>query len=415
MMRRALAPLLVAVLGLAGSLTVTLFLHRAATTALERATDERLRGAGRSAALLLADGPLTSERLLGLMRANALDGAFVVSPSLSLVADATGPGGGPVDLLRVDPSRVEQALAGEENVAAGYRLGELTVATGYFPVRGADGHVSSVLALEAGQAFTGAGRGLPRALVLGMALSLLSALAIAVVVARWLAAERRQGEDAEKAARGEMLTRMSAVAAHEIRNPLGVIRATVELMRDRLAGKLSSRDLEDLDDVLSEVERLKQLTQDFLDLSADRSLALTEVELEEILREASHATEVSFPGVEVKLSHGELPRLQVDPGRLRQVLANLLTNAAQAQGQGALEVEARREGKAVRILVKDRGPGVPPEMREKLFEPFVTGKANGTGLGLAVSRQIIQRHGGTLELLPSDAGATFEIRLPVSP
>ena len=413
MRRRALAPLLAAALGLAGCLAITLFLHGAATTAVERAIDERLRGAGESAALLLSEGPVTQARLRGLMEANALDGAFVLEPSLSVLADATGPGGGRVNLLRVEPARVRQALGGEVNVAAGYRLGALTVATGYFPMRGADGAVGAVLALEAGQAFTGAGQGLPRALALGVGLSLLSALALAVTAARWVEAERRQREDAAKAARGEALARMAAVAAHEIRNPLGVIRGTVELMRDRLGKTLGPRDTESLGDVLAEVERLNQLTQDFLDLSSERPLRVMELEPEPLLREASHATEVTFPGVKVTLTLGPLPPLQGDPGRLRQVLANLLTNAAQAQGQGVLELDARVEGAHLRVVVRDLGPGVPVELRERLFEPFVTGKANGTGLGLAVSRQIVHRHGGTLKLLPSEQGSAFELRLPL--
>ncbi|HLL56232.1 MAG TPA: HAMP domain-containing sensor histidine kinase, partial [Myxococcaceae bacterium] len=97
------------------------------------------------------------------------------------------------------------------------------------------------------------------------------------------------------------------------------------------------------------------------------------------------------------------------------VLANLLTNAAQAQGEGEIAVEAGVDGGQVRIVVRDQGPGVAADLRDKLFEPFVTGKSGGTGLGLAVSRQIIQRHGGTLALLPTDKGAAFELRLPQAP
>jgi signal transduction histidine kinase len=415
MTRRALAPLVAAALGLLGCLAITLFLHRAATSAVERAVDERLRGAGQSAAQLLSDCPVTSERLRQLMEANALDGAFVVNRSLRLVADATGPAGGRVDLLRVDPERLQGALGGQVTVDAGYRLGELTVATGYFPLR-QNGEVSAVLALEAGEAFTGAGENLPRALGLGVGLSLLSAVALAVTAARWARAEKRHREQEARVARGEVLARMAAVAAHEIRNPLGVIRAIVELMRMRSAASLSTRDQSDLGDVLSEVDRLKQLTQDFLELSAERELALGQVNLELVLADACNATEVTFPSVRVKRPEEvALPAVQGDPGRLRQVLANLLTNAAQAQREGEISVDAGVEAGQVRIVVRDQGPGVAADLRDKLFEPFVTGKSGGTGLGLAVSRQIIQRHGGTLSLLPTDKGAAFEIRLPQAP
>ena len=101
-----------------------------------------------------------------------------------------------------------------------------------------------------------------------------------------------------------------------------------------------------------------------------------------------------------------------DPARLRQVFANLLSNAAQAQGEGEVEVRAFQEGGALLAQVRDRGPGVPPEAREKLFDPFFTTKAQGSGLGLFISRRLVERQGGTLRLLDVDGpGACFEVRL----
>ena len=104
-----------------------------------------------------------------------------------------------------------------------------------------------------------------------------------------------------------------------------------------------------------------------------------------------------------------------DPVRLRQVLDIVLTNAAQAQEKGQIDVGARASGEFISVIVRDRGPGVSPELRDRIFDPLVTSKARGTGLGLALSRQIVERHGGKLKLLEtSSKGATFEIRLPVA-
>jgi signal transduction histidine kinase len=241
------------------------------------------------------------------------------------------------------------------------------------------------------------------------------ALALALVAARWLRDERERREAAARAARGETLTKMAAMAAHEIRNPLGVIRGTVELMRERSGTKLSERDKEALEDVLGEVERLRRLTEDLLDLSADRPLATQRVELTEVLEEAARATEAAFPGVKVRRGFSELPPVEGDAGRLRQVFANLLQNAAQAQVEGEVRLAAQADGGAVRVRVEDDGPGVPPEIRERLFDLFVTGKASGTGLGLALCRRLVERHGGTVALVPEPRqGSTFEVRLPAA-
>jgi signal transduction histidine kinase len=99
---------------------------------------------------------------------------------------------------------------------------------------------------------------------------------------------------------------------------------------------------------------------------------------------------------------------------LRQVLGNLLANAIQATGnEGHIRIRASRSGNADTIVVEDDGPGIPQELRQEIFEPLVTTKPKGTGLGLAICRQIVERHGGSIELLSTDKpGATFQICLP---
>jgi signal transduction histidine kinase len=410
------APLAAAVMGLAASAAVTFALHRDATAALDRVLAERLHGAGESAALLLSGKSPSPEALRDLMRANRLDGAWVVDRSLKVLADATGPGGVRANLLRVDAARAERALSGEASVGPSFALGDLTVATGYFPVRDASGTVAGVLGLEAGEPFARARRDLGRSLVLGLAIAVVGAGALALVAARWAAAERARLRAALAAARADGLSRMAATAAHEIRNPLGVIRATIELMRERSAGSLGERDRGALQDVLGEVERLHRLTQDFLELSADRPLAVAEVDPGEVIDDAARRAEASHPGITVVRDVPALPVIRADAGRLLQVLANLLSNAAQAQGTGTVTVQARAGRQDVRISVRDRGPGIAPEARDRLFEPFFSTKETGTGLGLALSRRIVERHGGSLRLAdPGPPGAAFEVRLPREP
>jgi signal transduction histidine kinase len=411
-MSRALTIVLAAALGLAGSLLVTLFLFHAAQGALDKVLEERLRGAGESAALLLGATPASSEQLRALMRANALDGAYLLDRSLTLLADAGGRTGR-ADLLRVDPERIERAFAGQASVAKGYSLGELAISTGYFPVRSRDGVVTAVLAFEAGQAFADARRDLVRARAAALLLSLIGALALAILAARWSALERVRRREAEQAARGESIARMGDMVAHEIRNPIGVIRAAVELMRER-AAPLPDWQREQLADVLSEVERMRRLTEDFLSLGTpDRPLVRAAVDLGSLLEDSVRAAETTFREVRIRCEVSSLPPIAGDAHRLRQVFANLLANAAQAQQPGEVEVRAEALDGFARVRIHDGGPGIPAAVRERLFDPFLTTKPGGTGLGLAVARMLVERHGGTLGLVDDGRpGATFEVRLP---
>ncbi len=412
-MPRALAPLVAGLLGLAGSLGATLFLYRASSGSLDRVLEERLRGAGETAAGLLGGASPTAAGLRAIMEANGLEGAYVLSPSLEVVADATGPSAVKADLLRVDGARAARAFAGGGTVAFGYSLGDLRVATGYFPIRAPDRAVRSVLGLEAGQSFAAARAGVRQALWIGVGLSVLGALALGGAARQWSRGEEQRRQTAARAARGDALARMGAMVAHEIRNPLAVIRGSVELVRERAGPNLASSDREALGDALGEVERLRRLTEDFLDLAREPALVAVPIDLAKTAVDAVRGVERSYPSVAVRVSLPTLP-VNGDPGRLRQVLGNLLVNAAQA---GAHTVELRGETTEglVRIEVRDDGPGIDPAIRDRLFDTFASGRAGGTGLGLAISRRIVERHGGELTLVSdSRSGATFEVRLPLA-
>jgi two-component system, OmpR family, sensor kinase len=409
---RTLAPLLAALVGLAGSLAVTLYLHATAASAVDGLLEARLRSAGETAAELLGRVPPTPQALRAVMQANGLEGAYLVSPSLRIQADATGRAGRPADLLRVDAGRVARAFLGQPSVDFAFSFGELKVASGYFPVRAPEGEVAAVLALEAGRTFVAPRTDLRRALFTGIALSFLAALALGTIALRWSRIEAHRLEAAERAARGDLLARMAAMAAHEIRNPLGVIRGAVELVRARSGAALSGPDQVALGDALGEVERLRRLTEDLLDVAREPALTPIPVDLAEVAAEAARAHASAYPSTEVRLAVPRLP-VQGDPVRLQQVVRNLLQNAAQA-GARVIQLRGEAVGGQARLRVEDDGPGVPGELRERLFAPFASGRAGGRGLGLAIARRIVVRHGGTLELVDRDRpGGTFELRIPL--
>jgi signal transduction histidine kinase len=412
-MRRALLPLVLAVLGLAGAGLATLSLHGAATTTLQRATEERLRGAGATAARTLEQPGFTPDPawLRAVVEANGLEGALLLDPRLHVVLDPSGSSDRQVDLLRVDAARVRRAFAGEPSVSLGWAIGGARVAAAYLPVHRGD-TIEQVLVLEGGEAYAAKQADLDRALHLGWLLSACAAVLTGLVAAGWAAAERRQRDLAARAARGALLAQLAATVAHEVRTPLTVIRGTAELMRERGHGKLSDRDAEALQDILAEVDRLGRLTTDFLDLSSDRPLAGTDLDISSFLDDAARAGRAAT-GLTIDVEAPWGLHVQADGGRLRQVFLNLVSNAARA-GAKRIRIRAAAEGRQVRLEVADDGPGVPEAVRNRIFEPFATTREDGNGLGLAVSRRIVERHGGSLALLSAGPGATFRIELPRS-
>ncbi len=216
---------------------------------------------------------------------------------------------------------------------------------------------------------------------------------------------------------------MASMLAHDLRGPMTVIRGYAETLLD---GEHTQQEIRERAQIIVDmVDKLERMTTDTLDFARGGGrMALRSVELRRQLGLWAHALGQQLPGLEV-LAQAELPegtRLAVDPDKLARALYNLAANAHEAmRGRGRLRLDARLSpapagpGPAwVAIDVSDEGPGVPAEIRERLFEPFVThGKPHGTGLGLAVARRFVEDHGGSLELLPDGPGARFRMRLPL--
>ena len=208
--------------------------------------------------------------------------------------------------------------------------------------------------------------------------------------------------------------RLAAGVAHEINNPLGVILGYTRLLEKRADGPLR----EDLAVIEQEALRCKDIVEGLLDLSRPLQLSREPVDLrataEEVVARLGEAAVLE--GVEVVI-HGDAT-VDGHPSKLRQVLSNLIRNAAEAAGRGGVvevSVEAEAGGGAV-ISVRDTGPGLDAGALSRLFEPFFTTKDRGTGLGLAISLAIARAHGGEIEAGNGpQGGAAFTLRLPRRP
>lgn len=233
-------------------------------------------------------------------------------------------------------------------------------------------------------------------------------LAAALVLARWLATRDREAQARGRERHLASLGEMSAVLAHELRNPLASLKGNAQLLAESLDGAPRGR----ADVVVEEAVRLERLAGGLLDFVRTGALRRRAADPAALLRAA--AAEVA-PG-RFELDTGAAPaEWSVDPDRMHQVLVNVLRNAVEASPDGA-PVYARvwHERGELRLEVRDRGPGIPRGEEQAIFEPFRTGKVRGTGLGLAVARRVVELHGGTIRAArgAGDTGAVIDVRVP---
>jgi PAS domain S-box-containing protein len=211
------------------------------------------------------------------------------------------------------------------------------------------------------------------------------------------------------------LGEMSAGIAHEIRNPLGAIRGFVELLGRKVSDEAGRRTV---NSILTEIAGLNQIVTDFLAFAREPLLAPVETHPGEL---ATEAVALAVPpnehaGVTVRLDVApELPVILVDAGAVKQALINIIQNAAiaMATSGGDLTVAVQPQGEGVAFRVADTGPGIPAEIRDKIFNPFFTTRAEGTGLGLPIANKVVEGHGGRMHVENGErGGAVFTLWFP---
>lgn len=271
---------------------------------------------------------------------------------------------------------------------------------------------------------------LPAAVIVAAAWGI--ALAIHATVAlfatglrdRWIAAELARelpvarAEERRSAGKEHQrdVERLAASLAHDIRNPIAAAKSLVRQISDDPSAATTSEYARVAE---SELDRVEASIAHLLRFAREEPIVLAPVELRGQVEAAIDVTRERTAGVRIETEVPELS-LEADAEALRRIFANLLTNAADA----AREVEEERrvvrviggeslDGASAWVRVEDRGPGIPDALRERIFEPWVTGKDAGTGLGLGIARKLAAAHGGALEIASSTReGTTVLVTLP---
>jgi signal transduction histidine kinase len=223
-----------------------------------------------------------------------------------------------------------------------------------------------------------------------------------------------------------VIGRMAASVIHDLKNPMSVVRGFAELLG---SAKLDAEKRSQFSNmILEEVDRFVGMTQELLDYSrGDLDLRSAEISLGDWLEDIARflQDDLSRSGVEVVLDLGYAGPVAIDGDRMRRVLTNIASNAKDAMTEGGIfTIATRCDGDLWELELRDTGSGIPAELRTKIFEPFFTsGREYGTGLGLAIVREIVEGHGGTIQLknfesdtkLDATTGTAFLIRMPLAP
>jgi two-component system, LuxR family, sensor kinase FixL len=223
--------------------------------------------------------------------------------------------------------------------------------------------------------------------------------------------EERLREQAALVRLGEM----AAVIAHEVKNPLAAVRGAIQVISNRLPA--GSREADVMTDIIARIDTLNNLVKDLLLFARPPKPNLIPLDVSVVLgtTAALLSQDGAHAGIQIAIT-GHARPVMADAELLKIVFINLLVNSAQAmKGQGRVTISVTETDGACTVVVSDTGPGIPAEVRDRLFTPFVTTKARGTGLGLSTVKRIVEAHHGQVKVeSPAGGGTRITVRLPLA-
>ena len=211
------------------------------------------------------------------------------------------------------------------------------------------------------------------------------------------------------------LGEMAAVIAHEVKNPLAAVRGAIQVIGKRLPA--GGREAAVVVEIIERIDGLNQLVKDLLLFARPPQPRPVAIGVRSVLDATASllGEDGAYRDVRIEVS-GDAPAVMADPELLKIIFSNLLINSAQAmRGKGIVAVTVGSAGNGCRITVSDSGPGIPPEIRDRLFSPFVTTKSRGTGLGLSTVKRLVEAHQGRIAVeSPITGGTLVTVWLPLA-
>jgi signal transduction histidine kinase len=224
--------------------------------------------------------------------------------------------------------------------------------------------------------------------------------------------EKQQG--LHRAERLNLLGKLAAGLAHEVRNPLGGLLGSAEILRKEIGQ--DDPKIEFVDIIEKELKRLNNKLNEFLSFARSKPLEIIPNNINDIIEATLTILDSQFKKCNISVSRqlsAEQVLVPVDSEQLKQVLLNLMLNSIESMGNaGTLEIRTQHEKAWLSISLKDNGHGISNENLSRIFDPFFTTKPEGTGLGLSIAKQIVENHKGSLEVQSRTEGSQFIIRIP---
>jgi signal transduction histidine kinase len=328
--------------------------------------------------------------------------------------------GQPAALDSLAGPSLRRALSGEAAVSPLYRVGGQPLQAGLAPVRSEAGAVVAVVAVEAEPGYAAFLAQLGRTLLLTDAIILFALGIFVALQVRW---SRRELELERRLSRAENLAamgRLTATLAHEIKNPLAIIRGSAQRL-----GRLEPEAQRWAQSVVEETDRLGATVARYLQFARGGAVATGVGDALASLEATLALLTGEFEARRVRLERGGFvapgaapaasARVELDNESLKQVYLNLILNAMEAMPEGgALRIDAAQRRDRLEVTIRDDGPGMPAEALAQLGDPFYTTKAQGTGLGLFLTRRLVQSAGGSLEIdSRTGGGTTCVVALPL--
>jgi two-component system sensor histidine kinase HydH len=390
-------------------------LRRVAGTAAGQITGDLVddaRGTGEEGAGYLA----VQVQLVTLRAATSVVNASLVDSAGVTLVDVRAPfetEGIASALDSLTGGALARALRGETTVSRPFRHDGRVLRAGFAPVRGPADRVAGVVAIEDEPAYDPVLAELARTLALIVAASAAAVAALAAVFLRAAAASGRLERRLSRAENLAAMGRLTATLAHEIKNPLAIIRGSAERLRsaDPEASRMAGFVIEEADRLSRTVARYLQFARGGEE-GAEKGDAIAALDSTLDLLEG----ELRSRRVTLARSHDapDSVTVRLDPESLKQVYLNLLLNAVEAMPDGGrLGVRDRVASGRLEVEIADEGPGIAPEVLKRIGSPFFTTKARGSGLGLFLTRRLVRSSGGDLEILSEPGrGTTCRVHLP---
>jgi signal transduction histidine kinase len=348
--------------------------------------------------------------LYNIKNNNKLQDIFIISPGFDLLVNTDQVFDTAAPSLVIDNSVIEHALQGEYAVGELRSLGENLFLKAAVPLINSNNSISGVLVVEAPAEFFTTLDQYDKSLTIFSLINGLVIISVAFLFFRSLKKVVKLQDQMRNQEHLVKLGEMAAAVAHEIRNPLSIIKGTNTIINKKYA---SEKD-ELFTYIPDELDRLNQLIEDFLTFARNREPQYQDVRIDDLIsrvrlgfldyRKFTIQTEIE----------SDIEQIETDPDMLEQVLLNAIQNSFQAtSGEGEIRIKVQRQGRFARFQIADNGTGVDENILPRIFEPFYSTREKGSGLGLAISKQICEQLGGSISMSSGEnQGTTLTILIP---